>query len=654
MKLKTIFAFLIFLPLTTLFGQKSSNVLLTIENKQITSEEFLAIYNKNNSVGDQVPKQSLREYLDLYTNFKLKVYEAEVQGLDTTPQFVKEYNGYISQLSEPYLVDNQFTEDLIAEAYERSKWEIHAKHIMVSIPENPSPKDTLNAWIKINEIYSQAQTDTNFSNLAVRFSEDPSVVQNGGDLGFFSAFRMVYPFETAAYTTPVGKVSKPVRTSFGYHIIYVMEKRPARGEIKASHIMVISNDKSTEEEKVNAERKINELYARVKAGEDFASLAKTYSDDRGSAKNGGDLGWFGAGRMVPEFEKYAFALENDGDFTEPFLTQFGWHIVLREGKKDLGSYEEEYENLKRKVEQDRRSQGSQKALVDKLIKEYKVKINRKGLIPFYTLVDSSYFEKQWNDSSARMLKQPLISINDKQYGKSKVVYTQGDFAEYLAVRMNKRKPMSIEMMVNQYFDGYVESQIIDYEKTVLQVKYPDYKALLTEYHDGILLFEIMDKEVWKKAISDTTGLEEFFHMNQEKYMWNDRYDAIKYTCADYNVATEVEKLVKEGKSDTAITQLLNTESQLTVQVLRGKFDREEHPEFGPVPMETGVFSVPDGNQFCVIQVIEVLPAQPKKLDEVRGLATSAYQDQLDKEWLESLHKKYTVTVNETVLESISQ
>jgi len=636
------------------FAQEQSQVLLTIENQEITVEEFMAIYNKNNVEIETADKKSIEDYLNLYLNFKLKVQEAETQGLDTVPAFEKEFNGYVDQLANPYLVDDQFTEGLIKEAYERSKWEINAKHIMITIPENPTPKDTAVAWTKINEIYKKAIVDSNFSDLAVEYSDDPSVVKNGGDLGYFSAFRMVYPFETAAYTTPVGSVSKPIRTSFGYHIIQVVDKRAARGEIKAAHIMVISNEKTSDEDKVKAEKKINEIYEKVKAGEDFSALAKTYSDDRGSAKKGGDLGWFGAGRMVPSFEEVAFGIKNNGDYSEPFLSQFGWHIILREDKRDLGTYEKEYSALSKKVQQDSRSLGSEHSLVEKLIVEYKVKIKSSSKTPYYTLVDSSYFKNAWNDSAARGLSKTLITINDKVYGKQKVIYTQADFTSFLVEKMGKRKPKAISMLVDELFGEFVDAKIIAYEKSILALKYPEYKALVTEYHDGILLFEIMEKEVWKKAISDSAGLEKFYLENQENYMWKDRLNVVMYTCNDEPTAEMVMKMVKDDVSDSTILVTINKDSELAVHIRKGKFEKDEEPNLEPVTFEKGIYMVNQSNKTIVVNVLEVVSSEPKKLDEVRGLVTSAYQDKLDEVWVKELHEKYSYTINQEVLNTLGK
>ena len=649
MKLKSVLVLVTILMTNILFAQDKNDVVLSIEGKDVSVGEFLAIYNKNNVEIESADKKSMEEYLELYLNFKLKVHDAEVQGYDTIPSFENELKGYVDQLSSPYLVDNQFTEDLIKQAYDRSKYEIRASHIMIKIPENPTPADTLKAWSKINEVLLAAKSADDFEALAIKFSEDPSVAKNKGDLGYFSVFRMVYPFENEAYETPIGSISSPIRTTYGYHVIKVMDKREARGEIKAAHIMIISNEKSTKEEAEKAKEKIAEIYHELEAGASFSKLANTYSDDRGSAQKGGDLGWFGAGRMVPIFEDNAFALKENGDFSEPFLSQFGWHIVLREDKRDIGTYEDEYEALSKKVKGDRRSLGSEHALVIKLMDDYNVKVKYKTVTPFYDLVDSSYFKNKWNADTAKYLTSVMITINDKTYGKKKVTYTQADFVEYLIQNSRGQKERTISMLIDQQFKGFIDFAIIDYEKTVLGLKYPEYKALVTEYHDGILLFEIMETEVWKKAMTDSIGLDAFYVAHQSDYMWEERLDAQIFICNSAEVADGVMKMLKDNQSDSTIVSVLNEESQLTVNYREGKFEKGTESYLKGASWKTGVYNTTIDQSVVVVNVIEVLAPVSKSLKEVRGLVTSAYQDELDERWVTELRNKYTYTINKEAL-----
>lgn len=632
---------------------QNNDVLITIENEQITAGEFLAIYNKNNVEIESAQKKTMSEYLELFINFKLKVHEAQRQGLDTSSTFQNELGGYVTQLGQPYLLDNQFTEDLIKEAYDRLQFEVNASHILVKLPENPSPADTLEAYNKAMTLYEQAKSDSDFQTIAIKNSDDPSVKQNGGDLGYFSAFRMVYPFESAAFNTPVGEVSKPVRTAFGYHILYVKDKRAARGEIKAAHIMIVSNDKSTPEEVIRAEKKINEIYEKLESGAVFREMAISYSDDRGSAQKGGDLGWFGAGRMVKPFEDAAFAIPENGSYSKPFKTQFGWHIILREDLRTIGSFEEEKEALAKKVKQDKRSQGSEHALALKLMKSYKVKTYKKNVQGFTAFIDSTYFQAAWNDSLALTQKAPIMVWNDKKYGQGKITYTQSDFAKYLKNKMRRRTAVNMELFLDQEYKSFLDAKIIAFESSILDQKYPDYKALVTEYHDGILLFEIMEREVWKKAMEDSAGLAAYYDAHKSEYMWNDRIKAKIYTCGSEDSFNKTLEMLATNETDSAILANMNVNSELAVSLTGGKYQKEDMQVLETVAWEKGTQKVTTDGKFVIVIVSEVIPAEPKELKEIRGVVTSAYQDELDTKWIESLRQNFTFTVNQEVFDAIN-
>lgn len=633
--------------------KKNDPVILTVEKENVTLSEFEAVYNKNNNVSANVEQKTPAEYMELFINYKLKVKEAEALGLDTVESYKQELQGYLKQLSDPYLVDKQYTEDMVREAYDRLQYDVKASHILIRVEEDASPEDTLKAYKKITEIYNKAKAGADFGDLAIKNSEDPSAKQNRGELGYFTAFRMVYPFESAAYNTSVGSVSKPVRTSFGYHILKVEDKRPEIGEIRAAHIMVASKADDGKDLQINAEKKINEIYERVLAGEDFGQLARMYSDDNGSKGRGGELPWFGSGRMVAEFENAAFALDSNGAVSKPVKSQYGWHIIKRLDKKNIGSYEDEYKRLKTRVEKDRRGEGSKESLVKKLKADYKVKEYPKNLAVVETYVDSSFFIGSINFTKEDLekLDAPLIVINDKLYKKGKTTITQADFAKYIKSKSRKQKPISTAIMTKRLYDEFFVQSILDYEKSVLKLKYPEYKALVQEYRDGILLFELMDQKVWKKAVKDSTGLEAFYEAHKSDYMWDDRLDATVYTCNSEDNAKEVKEMLEAGKSDSAILATVNESSQLGVDIRNGKFTKKDMPILEKVDWKEGVYSVNDKANYVVV-VREVLPSQPKSLDEARGVVTSAYQSHLEKSWIEELRAKYTYEVNQGVLEQV--
>ncbi|MGB0402638.1 MAG: peptidylprolyl isomerase [Salibacteraceae bacterium] len=636
---------------SVLFSQ--DNVLLNISGEVVTTEEFNLVYNKNNSSAQAIDPKTKEEYLDMYINFKLKVKEAESLGMDTAKGFVKELSGYRRQLASPYLTDNNVTESLIREAYDRKKEDVNAWHILIACDADAAPKDTFDAWIQCKKIKEGITNPSEeFSKKAKEFSKDPSAVQNGGDLGYFNVFQMVYPFETAAYNTPKGEISEPVRTRFGYHLLWIKDKRPARGEIRVAHIMVKNNENDTPEESVKNEQKINEIYQKLKAGEKFETLASQYSDDKGSAPKGGELPSFGTGRMVKSFEDAAFSLENDGDYSAPVKTRFGWHIIKRLDKKEVGEYEDLKDELKTKVEKDGRGNKSKDAFFMRAKEEYAFKSNAKSIAAIAALINRSYFERTWKVGDNFMAKNKVVfSLTDKKYKKEKKSWTQRDFAEFVENdKTFQRLPVvDSTVVINKLFDAYVNQKLTEFEDERLEFKYPKFKALVQEYHDGILLFDLMDQKVWGKAVSDSTGLANFFENNKESYKWNKRADAILFSCSDSLVVSRSQSILKaqldSGINTVKISEALNKESQLSVNINEKKFQAEENSIIDQVDWKVGFSKVIEkDNRLWFVYIKEVLPVQNKTLEEARGSVISGYQDYLEKEWLKELRTKYPVQV----------
>jgi len=359
------------LLLSTISMAQQDATVLTVDGQSVSRGEFEAIYKKNNKDAD-VNKEALDEYMELFINYKLKVREAESLGMDTIKKFQTELAGYRTQLARPYLIDRELNESLLREAYERRKQEVRASHILIQIPGDQTAVDTTEAWKKVMQIRERVVSKgEDFAAVAKAESDDPSAKSNGGDLGYFTALQMVYPFENMAFGTATGEVSNPVRTRFGYHLLKVVDKRPAQGEIKAAHIMVRSVETDSEDRKADATKRINEVYALIQAGkDDFGDLALKFSEDPGSSANGGELPQFGTGKMVSEFEKAAFALKNDGDVSKPFRTEYGWHIVKRISYKPVAPFDEIKAELKTKIAKDTRADITKKSFINKLKKEY--------------------------------------------------------------------------------------------------------------------------------------------------------------------------------------------------------------------------------------------------------------------------------------------
>ncbi|MDD3079882.1 MAG: peptidylprolyl isomerase [Paludibacter sp.] len=641
------FSFALLVLSGTLFAQTNDPVLMTINGKPVLKSEFEYIYNKNNS-NNSLDKKTLDEYVDLFVNFKLKVEEAKAQGLDTTKSFINELSGYRSQLTKPYLTDQKVDEQILQEAYDRMKEDVEVSHILIRVPQNASPEDTLAAWKKINAIEKRL-TKEDFAKVAKEVSEDQSAEKNGGYIGWISAFRTVYPFETMAYNTPVGTISKPIRTAFGYHIIKVHNRRNSQGEILVSHIMRFTTQGDDAKNKA-AKEKIDSLYQRVLAGDDFGKLAKDYSEDRGSSVRNGELPWFGTGRMVPEFENAAFALKKVGDVSQPVQSAYGWHIIKLLDKRSLGSFESVKSDIERKVKRDERANRGQQAFIAKLRNEYNYTENAAAMADFVKLLDG----KTLNDSIFRLeiskLNKPLISFAGKQL-------TQADFVEYLKKNSFSDKITAAEIIEDK-LKSFSDKELLAYEDSQLENKYSDFRNLMQEYHDGILLFDISNSEVWEKASKDTEGLAKYFNEHKTDYTWEKPHfkGHIVY-CKDQATYKAAKKLCKRLENDS-IDKYLKTrlnDSIQYVKVEKGIYIQGENKAVDKYGFKDKKAAYEPAKDYPYVFVIgKNLKTTPEDYTDVRGLVTADYQEYLEKEWIAALRAKYPVVINKDVLKTIKE
>ncbi|MCD6069064.1 MAG: PpiC-type peptidyl-prolyl cis-trans isomerase [Bacteroidetes bacterium] len=632
-------------------------VILSIDGKDITKSEFENVYRKNNNKDAVSDKKSLQEYMDLFINFKLKVKEAEALGLDTVSSFKNELAGYRKQLAAPYLTDKNVNESLITEAYERMKTEVRATHILVKCAEDALPKDTLIAYNKILEYRKRALKGEDFSKLAVESAKDgdPSAAENKGDLGWFSAFQMVYPFEILVYNTKVGEISQITRTRFGYHIAKVVDKRPNQGEVLVSHIMLRFKKEMNAQDSANVKKKINELYTKLKAGEKFEDLAKQFSEDKQSSEKGGEVSWFAAGKMpLLEFEQQSFLLKNKGDYSEPFTTRMGWHIVKLNDKRPLASFESLKAEIKQKVNRDSRSQAGRSALIARVKKESnftenKTMVKKKMAFPaldeITAVVDSTYFLGKWKAEKAAALKKNLFTLGGKNY-------TQKDFADFLESRQTRRVATDKAFAVEQQYKAFVEESVVAFEETQLEKKYPEFKALMQEYRDGILLFELTDRKVWSKAVKDTVGLKEYYEKNKNSYLWDERADVTTYKAANEDVAKQVRKMLGKKKTEKEILDEVNKKTQLNLSAETVTYIKGEN-KMVDANWKTGISDdIKQDGKVYILVVNKIMDKSPKQLNEAKGMVTADYQNYLEKDWLSNIRNNHKIVVKEEVLGTI--
>ncbi len=632
------------------FSQKDL-VVMDINGEKVTKSEFLQIYLKNNN-DPKYDKASLDDYLELFKKFKLKVAEAEALGYDTIPKLMKELEGYRKQLANPYLIDSASNNSLVLEAYERFKTEVRASHILLRLDPNALPKDTLDAYNRIMALKKRIEKGEDFASVAKmkNGSEDPSAVNNGGDLGFFTAFQMVYSFEEMAYKTPIGSISEPFRTRFGYHILKVTDKRPSRGTIKVAHIMIAAGKDISKETSEAAEKKINELYEKLQKGEKWEDLVTLHSDDANSVKKAGELPAFGSGttqRMVPAFEEVAFSLKKDGDFSKPIKTDYGFHIIKRLELKDVQSFETVKKELQAKVNKDERSKKTQDSFVLKLKKTYKYKYSgNQNLQWFVQNIDSSYYLGNLNTTKLKTNKV-LFKIGGKSY-------KQNDFVNYLQSNFKGLRREEASKLISNQYKNFEKASILQFEESKLSDKYPEYKALVKEYHDGIILYEIMSDKVWNKAVKDTSGLKKFFEQNRSKYTWSDRIDATVYECLNNEIAETVFKMIKNDTINSKhVLDIINKESELNLKVKMNKFEINQVSYLKNRSFALGVNPIFEfEGKYYALKVSDMIKPMNKEFSEAKGTVTSDYQSFLEKSWMEELIKKYPIKIYSEVLYKI--
>ncbi len=538
-------------------------VLFRIEDREVTLSEFEQIYRKNNIEASIADPREPAEYLEMYINFRLKVREAKALGLDTTASFREEFAAYRSQLAEQYLADSEVTEQLVKEAWERMQYDVRASHILLTLDPNALPEDTLEAYNRLMAVRERIINGEDFAEVAREVSEDPYARDvepgggqparrgNSGDLNYFTVFNMVYPFESAAYNTPVGEVSKPVRSDSGYHLIKVYDRLPAMGSARVAHIMLMTPPGTSEQELAMKEELINQLYERVQEGEDFGELASEYSEDRQSSGRNGEMPSFTSSRIVPEFVKAINKLDQEGDISPPVRSDYGWHIIKLLERTRPPGFEEMYDELRMRVERDSRSRLKQDIFIARLKDDYGFVENREALEEFYELVDESIFMGEWELTEEITPDKVLASIGPAEM-------SQMEFAQYLQDNQRRQNPDNVRYIVNRHYREFVNKGILAYEDSRLEEKHPDFASVVKEYYDGILLFEITDKKVWSKATSDTTGLKQYFEDNREAYPPGELKDVRGMVIADYQDYLEREwiKALRSRYDIWVDTQLL--------------------------------------------------------------------------------------------------
>jgi peptidyl-prolyl cis-trans isomerase SurA len=632
--------------ITSCDASTKNDVVVTINGHDFTVDEYQRIYQKNNSqLSDPSNKMSPEDYLDLFINYKLKVIEAENRGLDTAIAFVNELAGYRKELSVPYMTDVTLTEKLVEDAYYRITHPIRASHILIKVAKDASPSDTLKAYQKAMEIREQfISGEESFQKLAVEYSQDPSAKQNLGDLGYFKAFNMVTPFENAAYNTPVGEVSMPVRTNFGYHLIYVTDKKESKGQVKVAHIMKMFPDAN--DVAPNTDKKFKKLcdsiYNELMNGANFAEMVQKYSDDKSTIPKNGEMRFIDQTFRVHEFAEAAFELENIGDIHKPIRSTFGWHIIKLIDKKNPPKFEEMKNELTRKIKNDpERSKHNKQVFLNKLKNEYNFRQYDKNIEKFKEFVNKNDSVKSIEQSISELV---LFNFKDTDYTVSDFIHDQYNQSPNEIKQSSKR-------ILND-FANYPDEALTSYEYNHLEEKYLDFANLMQEYHDGMLLFEIMQEEVWDKAVEDSTGLEDYYQNNKEKYTWNQHFNGLYVKTKSSEAAEYCKQLIDQGITDAEqLIKMCNENKGFTITAIEGKWEKGDHQVID--------YYIFDGEKpESLNPELEFVHGQLKEagafktLNEARGQYISDYQNYLEDKWIEKLKDQYRIKVNKRALKKV--
>jgi peptidyl-prolyl cis-trans isomerase SurA len=622
--------------------RNSDSLVFSIDNEPVYKAEFLKQYRKNSSASVENQNTSLKDYAELYLRYKLKVQAAKDSGMDTLSSFLSEYNRYRKQLADKYISNGKVTQDMVDEIYHRMTTEVNASHILLSVSPEARPADTLEAYNTAIDLLKKIKQGESFEDLALTYSKDPSVRTNKGNLGWFKAYKMVYPFENAAYEIEVGEVSEPVRTKFGYHIIKKNAERLSKGKIKVAHIMKRHVPNDTTEAVKN---EIFKIYDKIMNGEDFGNLAKQFSDHQPTASKGGELAPFGIGDMNSvKFEEKAFNLDENQSISEPFKTKFGWHIIKYIGNipvEPIGKIEQE---VVRKIKTSDRSKRLISNIKKDLMKIYNVNINYELLSSLEERIDESIISYKWkysNDENDEA--NSILQIDKKKYSLKA-------FLNYIQKQQRSLEGTSIVEKINSAIDKFTYAKLISIHNKNLENISPEFASEIKTYYDGLLLFEIMEQKIWKPVQADTVALEKYYKENRDKFINETSIDGILVSGANQENINEIKKLL--GKDS-----LQKIEAQFPKSIFKTLNKVEINSSFLPYELRLEIENArvyKHNGQFICVYITEIYPPKVLEFKSVRGKVIDQLQKQKEEDWIAELKSQYDIYMNRGLIENLSQ
>ncbi len=628
------FALLFLLPVLRLAAQPGpdkSETLFTLNQKPVSTDEFTYLYRKNHqNKQDEFTREKIEEYLSLFINYKLKVEEALSRGMDTTASFRKEYQTYRDELLKPYMPDSRVLDSMVRLTYDRLQEEVKAQHILIRLDPGAPPSDTLEAFKRISDLRRRALGGEDFGELAAAYSEEPGAQTTQGNLGFFTAMQMVFPFEQAAYTTPVGQVSAPVRTQFGYHLVKVLDRQPSRGEVEVSHIMLRTEPGG---ENSDAKDAIFDIHDKLRKGMDWDELCRQYSDDPNTKDKGGRLRPFGVGAMssVPAFQDMAFSLQEVGDISDPVQTQFGWHILKLEARIPLPSFEEAKSSLTQRVSRDERVKISREALRERMRAEFNY--HEEPFVREHLLSNADSILTHNTSAISGVQAHTLFTMMGRPYRVN-------DFLEFVFSQVGGQPGSSARQRLADLFTQYVDRKQTELLEQKVIRETPEHKWLLKEYYEGILLFEIMENEVWNKAMEDSAGQQKYFQEHAAKYQAGERMTGTIYNSSSAENLAKLKDMLAAGGDSFRKFLVLNRIRQDS-----GAFERKDRLALSNITWSPGKYETEHNGIHYLVVIDKILPPGPQTFEEARASVISDYQTFLEDSWIRELKRKFAVKVH---------
>ncbi len=666
-------------------------VVFEINGQKILKSEFMREFGRSiespSALTTSEKRQALADYAGLFVNFRAKLADARAKGFDTLPSLKRELSGYRKELAAPYLIDSVSLENIMREAYERNHYTLHAQHILVLCAANALPEDTLKAYNKAMEYYNRAIKGEDFLALAkeaneVRFKQemvplDDPRRRDNGDLGNFTAFDMVYPFETLAYGLEVGEISKPGRTRYGYHVVKLVDKNPYFGRVSFQHIWCAERDNGV------SESVARDAYRRLGEGESFAKVCVDCSDDQSTASNGGLFNDLSIRQIPAEYVEH-LALLKDGEYSAPFHTSYGWHIVRLVNRDTLPSFEQMVPTYKQRLVRDSRSEGVRRAFVDQCKERYQfvdftqmyMKQAKNSKAPKRMLasldeckqmVNDSVFSRQWTANGKVAADQrPLFKFADKEY-------TTQDLLRYIDANQHAERSYDLGLYVENRYQAFIDDELFAYADSQLETEYPEFRDLVGEYRNGLMIFAYNDEMVWSKALLDTAGFEAFYartaatrdinNPDEAPYFWGERAQLLTVSIDDSTLLPPAKamKLIKKAQKkqwsadelSAALNAAFNVKDSVAHLSVASQLVEKEASALATNEWAAGTYLHMAGNGYKILWVQAINAPCLKSITEARGHYVSDYQNYLEKQLIERLRSQYNVKIYQNVLEQIN-